>query len=161
FRFDGDNWVQEAKLLPGDAPPGDSSSHPGFGYNVAIDGETIAVAAQGKDELGVDSGSVYVFVRDGAVWNQQAKLLPSDGATWEYFGQSIAIHGDDIVVGTWGGGSSPIHAGSAYVFVRSGTTWTQQVKLVAPDAAAGDHFGVSVDIDGDTVVAGAYADERG
>ncbi|UCE59025.1 MAG: hypothetical protein JSU63_16470, partial [Phycisphaerales bacterium] len=159
FRFDGDNWVQEAKLLPGDAPPGDSYSHPGFGYNVAIDAGTIAVAAQGKDEQGADSGSVYVFVRNGTDWTQQAKLLPSDGATWEYFGQSVAIHGDDIVAGTWGGGSSPTHAGSAYVFVRSGTTWTQQVKLVAPDAAAEDHFGKSVDIDGDTVVGGAYADD--
>ena len=47
FRFDGYNWVQEAKLLPGDAPPGDSYSPPGFGYNVAIDGETIAVSAVG------------------------------------------------------------------------------------------------------------------
>ncbi len=141
FRFDGSNWVQEAKLLPGDAPPGDSYSDPQFGYKVAIDGGTIAVAAQGKDELGIDCGSVYVFVRNGTDWSQQAKLLPSDGATWEYFGRSLAIHGDDIAVGTHGGGSYPQHAGSAYVFVRSGTTWTQQVKLVAPDAAAEDHFG--------------------
>src|SRR4029079_6711032 len=91
------------------------------------------------------AGSAYVFVRSGTSWSQQAKLTASDAATGDAFGRNgVGISGDTVVVGApfddTGAGSD---AGSAYVFVRSGTSWSQQQKLTAGDAAAGDTFGIS------------------
>ena len=99
-----------------------------------------------------------MFVRSGTTWTEQQKLLASDGAAGDYFGFSVSVSGDTVVVGaslddTPGG----VDAGSAYVFVRSGTTWTEQQKLLASDGAAGDDFGYSVSVSGDTVVVGASA----
>jgi len=109
---------------------------------------------------GDDAGSAYVFVRSGTTWNQQAKLTASDGAAQDNFGVSVAVTGDIAVVGAYyadtPGGTE---AGSAYVFVRSGTTWTQQAKLTAPDGAIRDHFGVSVAVSGHAVGVSAQLDD--
>ena len=95
-------------------------------------------------------------------WTQQAKLLASDGATSDRFGSSVSISsdGNTAVIGAEYDDSS---WGSAYVFTRSGTTWTQQAKLVAGDRAADDYFGYSVSVsgDGNTAVIGAYYDDSG
>jgi hypothetical protein len=134
-----------------------------FGFDVAISGETIVVGAHGDDgTAGPDQGSAYVFVRSGGVWSEQQKLEASDAAAEEHFGFSVAISGETIVVGAGfnagfaDGGSDQ---GSAYVFVRSGTVWSEQQKLEASDAAAGDLFGFSVGISGETVVVGAVLDD--
>ena len=94
-------------------------------------------------------------------FSQVAKLVPSDGAALDNFGLSTAISGDTVVVGARGDDDdvTGVNSGSAYVFVRSGTTWTQEAKLTPSDAAAGDAFGVSVAISGDTVVVGAHGDD--
>ena len=90
----------------------------------------------------------------------EAKLTASDGAAADYFGYSVAISGDTGVVGAYGNDNEKgSNSGSAYVFVRSGTTWTQQAKLTASDGAANDYFGVGVAISGDTVVVGAYGND--
>src|SRR5439155_1682035 len=109
---------------------------------------------------GLDAGSAYVFVRSGTAWTQQQKVTASDGAAADQFGTSVSLSADTAVVGSPaddlpGAGD----AGSGYVFVRTGTTWTQQAKLVASDAATGDLLGQSVAISGDTVVAGAPGDD--
>jgi hypothetical protein len=129
---------------------------------VAIDGDTAVVGAF-WDNVGANSteqGSAYVFTRSGSNWTQQAHLTASDGAATDYFGISVAISGDTAVVGAWNddiGGNTD--QGSAHVFVRSGTIWGAQAKLTASDGAATDSFGVSVAINGDTVVVGAYVDD--
>jgi hypothetical protein len=172
-----------------------------FGRSVAISGNTVVVGApldpvnaagvnadQGDQSL-IGSGAAYVFVRSGTTWSQQAYLKASTPGTNEYFGQSVAISGNTVVVGAPGDDSNArgvngdennhqsIDAGGAYVFVRSGTTWSQQAYLKAsntkddffpprfspygpgfgvnPFAAEGDYFGFSVSITGDTVVVGA------
>ena len=97
---------------------------------------------------------------------EQAKLVASDGATSDQFGYSVSISGDGVyaVIGAYNDvvGASG-NQGSAYIFVRSGTSWTQQAKLVASDGAASDNFGwsVSISADGAYVVIGAYADKVG
>ena len=94
------------------------------------------------DIANTDQGSAYVFVRSGTTWSQQQKLTAGDGATDDLFGLSVAISGETVVVGAHrddiGANSDQ---GSAYVFVRSGTTWSQQQKLTASDGAADDVFG--------------------
>ncbi len=144
---------EEAKLVASDAAMGDT-----FGWSVDMSGETAIVGALSDD---MNTGAAYVFVRNGTTWSQQTKLVASDAAQNEVFGSSVAIAGDTAVVGSsydsHAGGSD---AGSAYVFVRSGTTWSQQAKLVASDAAADDHFGVGISLSGETVVVGASEDNH-
>ena len=101
-------------------------------------------------------GSAVIFVRSGNAWVEQQKIIANDGGENDEFGSSVAVSGDTVVVGavatTLGVNPGP---GSAYVFVRSGSVWTQQQKLAAGDGAADDHFGNSVAISGDRVLVGA------
>ena len=154
FVRSGTTWTQQAKLTAGDAAALDQ-----FGESVSISGDTAVVGAFGDDDAGVNSGSAYVFVRSGTTWTQQAKLTASDAAAGDQFGRSVSISGDTALVGAVGDDDAGSDSGSAYVFVRSGTTWTQQSKLTAGDAAAFDFFGFSVSISGDTVLVGAQGDD--
>jgi len=141
-------WTQQAKLTASDSATGDN-----FGISVAVAGDTVIVGAYSDDAL---RGSAYVFTRSGTVWTQQAKLTASDGAAGDRFGRSVVVEGDTTVVGAYGDDS---FRGSAYVFTRSGTVWTQQAKITAADGAAGDRFGLSVAAAGDTAVVGAFFDD--
>ena len=153
----GTNWSQQTKFTAADSGAGDE-----FGGHVALDGDIAVIGARRDDDKGVDSGSAYVFTRSGTAWSQQAKLTASDGAAGDEFGYSVAISGDTAVIGAPRDDDKSDDSGSAYVFTRSGSTWSQQAKLDATDGAAGDVFGISVAISGDTVVIGAdLADEKG
>ncbi len=100
------------------------------------------------------------FVRSGAVWSEQQKLEASDASADDFFGDSVAISGETVVVGAHGDdGAAGFDQGSAYVFVRSGGVWSEQQKLEASDAAALDSFGWSVAISGETIVVGAPFDD--
>ncbi|MCK9516986.1 MAG: FG-GAP repeat protein, partial [Ottowia sp.] len=122
--------IGEWKLVPSDGAADDW-----FGYSVAIsaDGYTAIVGAYKDDDLGTDSGSAYIFTRSGTTWTQQTKLLASDGAAGDSFGFSVAISGDGntAIVGAYGDDDKGSTSGSAYIFTRSGSTWTQQAKLTA------------------------------
>jgi uncharacterized repeat protein (TIGR01451 family) len=131
----------------------DGATSDGFGNPVAVSGDTALVGAVGDDG---NKGSAYVFVHSGSYWTQQAKLIASDGAVSDRFGYSVAISGDTALVGAYYDDSLK---GSAYIFVRSGTTWTQQAKLTANDGEAWDYFGDSVALSGDTALVGAYSDD--
>lgn len=91
---------------------------------------------------------------NGGVWTQEAVLLANDGAVADKFGQSVAISGDTIVVGAFQDDTGFADGGSAYVFVRSGTTWTFQQKLTPALMAANDEFGNAVGITGNSIVVG-------
>jgi hypothetical protein len=150
--------ITQAQLTADDGATSDT-----FGRAVAISGDTAVVGAC-FDRVGThySQGSAYVFVRSGTTWVQQAHLTASDGAGDDWFGFTVAISGDTIVVGAPADDvGTDAQQGSAYVFVRSGTTWAQQAKLTASDGAAGDTLGSSVAIFGDTVVAGADSDTVG
>jgi hypothetical protein len=153
----GTNWSQQTKFTAADSGAGDE-----FGGQVALDGDIAVIGARHDDDKGVDSGSAYVFTRSGTAWSHQAKLTASDGAAGDEFGYSVAISGDTAVIGAPRDDDKSDDSGSAYVFTRSGSSWSQQAKLAASDGAAGDVFGISVAISGDTVVIGAdLADEKG
>jgi FG-GAP repeat protein len=149
--------LELTKLTTSDAAASDQ-----FGYAVSISGSTAVIGAPFDDNSGgSDAGAAYVFVGAGAVWTEQAKLTASDGAINDQFGFAVAVSGDTAVVGAYldnnAGGSD---AGSAYVFVRSGTTWSQQAKLLPQVPGGGDYFGSAVAIDGDTIVVGAHRDDN-
>ena len=155
--------VEEQKLVASDAGAADS-----FGASIAVSGNTAVVGTPGND----NSGSAYIFVRTGGVWSDQkaswtlqAKLKASDAAEEDNFGQSVAISNDTVVVG-----ASPYYAqsglipkpGSAYVFVRNETSWSEQAKLMATDPQNDDHFGISVGVvDGWAVVGASWDDDAG
>lgn len=155
FVGSGDTWLLQATLTASDAQLGDA-----FGIDVAVSGDTV-VAGAAKDDVGAaaDQGSAYVFTRSGDVWSEQ-KLTARDGAGGDEFGDSVAVSGDSVVVGAWAHDVGlGIGQGSAHVFTRSGSTWTEQAKLTAGDGAAGDGFGQSVAISHDMVVVGTTADD--
>ena len=156
FVRSGTTWTEQQKLTASDGAAVDY-----FGITVSISGDIAIVGAHKSDTPGFDSGSAYVFVRSGTTWTEQQKLTPSDGAAGDIFGNSVSISGDTAIIGAYGDDDNGSDSGSAYVFVRSGTTWTEQQKLTASDGAASDWFGFSVSISGDTAIVGAYEDDSG
>jgi hypothetical protein len=154
FFTNGSIWIQQAKLVASDDALDDQ-----FGFDVAISGDTAIVGANRDDDAGSDSGSAYVFVRNGSAWSQQAKLVASDDATGDQFGAAVGLDGETAIIGAFGDDVGGTNSGSAYVFVRNGATWIQQAKLVASDGATNDFFGLSVDVSGNTAIIGADADD--
>jgi len=154
FKWDGAGWSQQQKLLASDGAAGDW-----FGQSVSISDDLAIVGAHGDDDNGDDSGSAYIFKRDGTSWVQQQKLLASDGAADDAFGQFVSISGDFAIVGAPDDDDNGNNFGSAYIFRWDGTSWIQQQKLLASDGAAGDFFGVSVSISGDLAIMGAPGDK--
>ena len=129
-----------------------------------MSGNTIIVGADLNEEKGHKAGAAYVFTRRGNSWTEQAKLTASDGAPGDIFGVRVALDGDTALISARRDDDKimGVNAGSAYIFTRSGTTWSQQVKLTAPDGAADDRFGRSVALQGDTALIGAmFQDDKG
>jgi hypothetical protein len=152
----GTGWIQQARLT-GDGGPGEL-----FGSSVSVFGDTVVVGAMCNDDKGSSAGATYVFVGNDTGWIQQAKLTASDGAEYDHFGSSVAIMGDLLLVGSPGHDvAGKVDQGSAYLFTRSGTSWSEVTELIAPDGAAGDGFGTSVANALFQLVIGAPGDDIG
>jgi len=175
FVRNGSTWTQQAYLK--------ASKLGGFRFGTSVaasaSGDTVVVGAWGEssDATGVNgdqlnsnaaaSGAAYVFVRSGSTWSQQAYLKASNTGVGDQFGYSVAASGERIVVGAFsedssatgvngnGSDNGALHSGAAYVFARSGTTWSQEAYLKASNTGASDDFGWSVGISGDRVIVGA------
>lgn len=151
FVRNGTTWPQQTKLTPNAHAPDD-----GFGASVALDSDTAVVGGPLRDRA---TGTAYVFVRIGTVWNQQAELTANDGTGYDFFGTSLALGGNMVLVGASRASNADTAAGAdaggVYVYVRSGTVWSQQAKLTANDGSSGDGFGESVALDGNTALVGA------
>jgi FG-GAP repeat/Secretion system C-terminal sorting domain len=145
YRRSGSNWYKTT-IIPTDAFNNDC-----FGYSVYISGDQLIVGAKYAD----DNGAAYIFKLENDVWNQKAKLAPSDIASSDDFAYSVAISGNYAVVG------APKHNskhGAVYVYKLNDTHWYQQQKLTASDLAAG-YFGQSVSISGERALVGSYHGE--
>ena len=156
FRFEGNEWIQEAKLTASDGSMGDT-----FGYTVCISGNVVIVGAYGDDDQGENAGAAYIYRYDGSTWIEEQKLLASDGGFIDYFGSSVSISGDTAIVGADnddGANNSSWETGAAYIYRYDGSTWIEEQKLLASDGAGYDYFGQSVSISGDTAVVGACND---
>jgi hypothetical protein len=132
-----------------------------FGGSLALSGDTVLVGAgarsDGSGSTALGYGAAYVYVRDGVSWRLQQKLTPSDARQWDGFGEKVALSGDTAIVSALQAQPASAVPGAAYVFVRQGTTWSEQHKLSAttqPNPPIGN-FGVTVSLDGDTAVLGA------
>ncbi len=149
-------WILQAKLTASDGAAQDS-----FGCAVAIEGDVLVVGADGDDITYDAQGSAYVFVRNGSVWTQQAKLTASNPQEWDRFGYSVAISGTTIAIGALYANEAAARAGAAYLYQRPGANWTdmtESARLIPSDGSSYDRFGGSVSVFGSNVVVGAYSD---
>ncbi|HEX8999364.1 MAG TPA: hypothetical protein VGB07_05660, partial [Blastocatellia bacterium] len=178
FTRSGGVWTQQAYLKASNTDAIDQ-----FGYSVAVSGDTVVVGALAEtsnatgvngnqmDNSTFQAGAAYVFTRSAGVWSQQAYLKASNTGASDQFGWSVAVSGDTVVIGARNESSnatgingnqtdnSAMISGAAYVFIRSGVTWTQQAYLKASNTGTGDMFGYSVSVSGDTVVVGAWSED--
>ena len=153
FTKSNNTWSESQKLTANDGGLFDN-----FGAGVALDGETLVVAANGATVGGNPAqGAVYVFTESNGTWTQTQKLTANDGAAYDNFGLSVALQGSAILVGSPHAtvGSNQVQ-GAVYVFTESNGTWTQTQKLTASDGAANDSFGQSVALSDSTALVGAY-----
>ena len=153
FELSGSAWIQTAKLTASDGAVAD-----GFGASVSLSGDRALVGAFHDDDNGRDSGSAYVFDLSGSTWIQTGKLMASDGAVDDEFGDSVSLSGDRALVGARFDNDNGSGSGSAYVFKFSGSAWSQTAKLRASDGAANDNLGSSVSLSGDRALVGARYD---
>ncbi len=149
FVRSGSNWTQQAKLTRLGA-----AAHDNVGWSVSLSGDTALIGSLESS----NAGAAYAFVRTGAAWHQEAKLMGSDSGSWERFGNSVAVAGDRALVGSYLHDGAGTYAGAAYVFEREGTSWSETVKLLGEDTETEDRFGNSVALAGDTALIGAYFD---
>ncbi len=141
----GTSWTEQDILTASDGTSGDY-----FGSRVSISGDYAIVT-------GGNTSKVYVFYRSGTSWSEQTILTASDGSSGDSFGTSIYIDGDYVIIGASGADvSGNSNQGKAYVFHRSGTSWTEEAILTSSDGAENDYFGLSVCINGDYAIIGAY-----
>lgn len=145
-------WARQARLVAGDGAAGDR-----FGRAVAVSGDTVLIGAPFDGDHGVQSGSAYVFTRDGSgAWFERAELVASNAASAHLFGSAVALHGATALVGA--PGDEP--GGSAYLYRRTAVgTWSEQRRLLASDRETGDEFGAAVALRGDIAVVGARNDD--
>lgn len=159
FSHSDGEWTQQAFLQSDDGIDDDRQ-----GQSVAVEDDTAVVAshdAHKESEYGVDAGAAWVYTRDGCEWSQQAKLTPDDWETRSWFGYSLSLDGDRLLVGAdVFDGLGNDTQGSAYVFTREGTEWSQVTKLTADDGEPNDKFGSDVALNGTTALVCAV-DERG
>lgn len=150
FVRSGTNWTEQARLLAPDA--GGEGINFQFGRSVAVDGDMAIVGANGAGPN--FRGAAYVFARSAGVWAFDQRLAASDGADNDFFGYSVALAGQTVIIGSFADDDGGEASGSAYVYVRNGT-WSEQQKLVPSDPIPSGHFGISVALSGETAVVGS------
>jgi len=154
YRYNGSEWIEEAKLLDPNGPRLDR-----FGDAVAIDNDTIVVGT--KNDSTSFTGPVYVYRYDGHGWTEEAQLLASDGWNYNFFGDTVAIERDVIVVGAEGDRDIGRDSGAVYVFRHDGSGWAEEAKLLASDGVAHDYFGRCISVDGNVIVIGSEDEGNG
>ena len=183
FARNGSSWSQRAYIKASNTDAGDN-----FGNDVSLsaDGNTLAVAARYEnsnatginrnqiDNSASNAGAVYIFTHSGSSWSQQAYIKASNTEAFDYFGEAVSLSADGnrLAVGAYGEASNATgiggnqtdndasDSGAVYVFIRSGTNWSQQAYIKASNTDAADYFGLAVSFSGDgNTLAAAARDE--
>ncbi|MBC8257417.1 MAG: FG-GAP repeat protein, partial [SAR324 cluster bacterium] len=183
YKRTGTSWAQEAYIKAANNDAGDY-----FGISVSISGDTMVVGAsrEGSNQTTITNGTnassddsstngaVYVYKRTGTNWAQEAYIKAANGDSSDSFGERVSIDNDTIVVGaiyeksnqttitngtTASSDDSNTQSGAVYVYKRTGTSWAQEAYIKAANNDAGDLFGISVSISGDTMVVGAFNED--
>jgi hypothetical protein len=178
--YDGNEWLSLTNInsVWGNVVPqseenqsitgSDTTAGDQFGFSVGISGDYAVIGAPDADISGnSNQGAAYIFKRDGDTWSQEAKVTANDGAANDQFGYSVAISDDStndvtyVIIGAYLDDITHSNQGSAYIFTRSGTTWSQH-KIYANDGSTGDQFGYAVSITNTYAAIGAnFADISG
>lgn len=177
FTRAGGSWAQQAYIKASNTAPAAA-----FGHSLSLSGDTLAVGAYGEasnatgingnqnNTMATGSGAVYVFVRSGTTWTQEAYIKPSNTGANDQFGYSVSLSGNTLAVGAPledsnaqgidgnGANNAMTDSGAAYVFLRTGTTWMQQAYIKASNTGMSDYFGQSVSVSGNTLAVGAYGE---
>ena len=166
----GSTWTQQGSNIQ--ASDKATSGQAYFGQPLSFNGDAtyLAVGSWGRTvNSQTTTGSVYMFTRSGSTWTEQSIIVSDDLQSGDRFGSSLKISSDAnyLIVGSPfedGGAGDPLtSSGAAYIFTRSGSTWTQQAKLTASDAQVSDQFGqrVSISADGNFAVVKARYEDGG
>ncbi len=157
YRRAGSDWSFETKLTASDGAFQDR-----LGSSVAVSGDTIVAGAPGRSVGGVfGHGSAYVFRYDGSAWTEEATLVAADGTFFDAFGTHVAIEDDvAIVAALYGDAPGATDSGAAYAFTRTGTTWSEQQKLIASDSEFADRFGNCMALHDDALLITALFDNE-
>jgi hypothetical protein len=143
FQGGGHDWSEVTRLTP---EPAQELS--GYGFAVALDGNTLAVGARYEynPESGNGSGAVYIYTQNGNDWTLQGRLAAPDGQPFDLFGYSLALKGDTLAVGARAANAPDGRrdTGAVYLYQRSGDSWYLQARLLPADTGAIDHFGESL-----------------
>ena len=141
FKRNGSQWVEDDVL---------THSVSSFGSGLDIAGDDAIIGASGAAAGFSQPGQAYIYHFNGSVWQEQDQVSATGGHNFDAFGIGVAISGDYALVGAPGIGTG----GSAFVFHRSGTTWTEQEVITQVAGTAGDNFGLSVQLEGDSALIG-------
>lgn len=125
FKREGEQWIQEAKLIPSDP-----TANAAFGNSVSIYGDYAFVGAvRAPNENAIQTGAVYVFKRIGDDWVEQQKIVPNDGLPNDGFGKVIAQQDTLFVGAIRGGGANEFYKGAAYIYAKEGEQWVEHQKI--------------------------------
>jgi hypothetical protein len=152
FTRSDDAWSLRTKLTATGGAASDA-----FGTSLAVDGTSLLVGAPGRRVDAKDGqGAAFAFTGSGASWVQRAELTAADGEAADFFGEDVALDGDTALIGAYRRAVGDHYVqGAAYVFIRTGSIWSQQAELTAADGAMMDYFGRSVSVQGNTALVGA------
>ncbi|XMB65955.1 DUF5011 domain-containing protein [Mycoplasmatota bacterium zrk1] len=150
YVFKLDDSTYERKIIASDGTASDY-----FGGEVSVFGNYVVVGASSDDDNGSYSGSIYVYKLDDLTYER--KIIASDGTTYNYFGYSVSIFGNYIVVGAYHDDGNGLDSGSVYVYKVDDLTYER--KIIASDGATEDEFGSSVSTTGNYIVVGAVGDD--
>jgi hypothetical protein len=148
FQKQGSFWTYEGKIVS-PAPEAEDN----FGRALAVQGNLLVVTARKENLEANDVGSAYVYLYEEGEWVYHTKLTASDATPGAYFGQSVAVQGENLVIGARN--ADPKGAGGFYLFRGFGEDWTEVAKITPPNGKNNDQYGFSIEISGDTVVVGA------
>jgi hypothetical protein len=155
LHHDGTDWSSSQSITPIKATSDDN-----FGVSIAIQDNLAVIGAVGDSNAGEFSGAAYVYRNIGGVWEEEAKLIPSDSELWGAFGLSVAISNNYIIVGSPGKSNSSF-TGAVYLFLKKGKDWIQEAKLMASDAMPDAWFGIATEVIDNYLVIGAPGQDYG
>jgi len=158
YDWNGSAYIEVARLIASDAQTYDQ-----FGSSVALSGNRLVVGAYLQDTAALDAGKVYIYDWNGSVYVEVAQLTASDAQAHDWFGTSVALSGNRLVVGAYGEDTAALNAGKVYVYEWNSDTsvYDEVTTVTAADAKANNWFGISVALSGNRLVVGAYGVDSG
>lgn len=155
YHFDESDWIFHSKLVPDDGAPFDR-----FGYSVDIYDDVIVIGSVYDDDMGEDSGSVYVYRLVNNQWNLESKLLSDSQEEGDFFGVTISIDSNLVAVGSVYDDVMGLNSGSVSLFSYNNGIWSEIEKIVAFDGMDYDFFGNALDLNNGKLVVGSFHDNN-